>query len=209
MSERGPMAEQKPINPWVKMALELGPVLGFFVVYMRIKDEVYPIWGRDYDGFIVATAGFVPVLLLSIAILWKLTGKLSRMQIMTAVLVIVFGGLTVIFNDEAFFKIKTTIVYGMFATILGIGLLRGQSYLAFVMEDLMPLAQEGWMRLTKRLTAMFAAMAIANEIVWRTMDTEFWVKFETFALPAALFAFFIAQARMLERYSLEKDDPET
>ncbi len=209
MSERGPMAEQKPINPWVKMALELGPVLGFFIVYMRIKDEVYPIWGRDYDGFIVATAGFVPVLLLSIAILWKLTGKLSRMQIMTAVLVIVFGGLTVIFNDEAFFKIKTTIVYGMFATILGIGLLRGQSYLAFVMEDLMPLAQEGWMRLTKRLTAMFAAMAIANEIVWRTMDTEFWVKFETFALPAALFAFFIAQARMLERYSLEKDDPET
>ena len=165
MTERGPMAEHKPINPWVKSALELGPVLGFFIVYMRIKDEVYPIWGRDYDGFIVATAGFVPILLLSIAILWKLTGKLSRMQVMTAILVIVFGTLTVIFNDEAFFKIKTTIVYGM-----------------------------------------FAAMAVANEFVWRTMSTEFWVKFETFALPAALFAFFIAQAKMLERYSLEKDD---
>lgn len=206
MTERGPMAEQKPINPWVKSALELGPVLGFFIVYMRIKDEVYPIWGRDYDGFIVATAGFVPILLLSIAILWKLTGKLSRMQVMTAILVIVFGTLTVIFNDEAFFKIKTTIVYGMFAVILGVGLLRGQSYLAFVMEDLMPIAQEGWMLLTKRLAGMFAAMAVANEFVWRTMSTEFWVKFETFALPAALFAFFIAQAKMLERYSLEKDD---
>ena len=78
----------------------------------------------------------------------------------------------------------------------------------WIMADFLPMAQEGWMRLTKRLTAMFASMAIANEIVWRTMDTEFWVKFETFALPAALFAFFIAQARMLERYSLEKDDPE-
>ncbi|MDD9717581.1 MULTISPECIES: inner membrane-spanning protein YciB [Dinoroseobacter] len=202
------MAEQKPINPWVKTGLELGPVLGFFIVYMRIKDEVYPILGQDYSGFIVATVGFIPILLLSIAILWKLTGKLSRMQIMTAVLVIVFGGLTVIFNDEAFFKIKTTIVYGMFAAILGVGLLRGQSYLAFVMEDLMPIAQEGWMLLTKRLAAMFAAMAGANEIVWRTMSTEFWVKFETFALPAALFAFFIAQAKMLERYSLEKKGPE-
>lgn len=202
------MAEQKPINPWVKTALELGPVLGFFVVYMWIKDETYAIAGRDYSGFIVATVGFIPVLLLSIGILWKLTGKLSRMQVMTAVLVIVFGGLTVIFNDEAFFKVKTTIVYGMFAAILGVGLLRGQSYLAFVMEDLMPIAQEGWMLLTKRLTAMFAAMAGANEIVWRTMSTEFWVKFETFALPAALFAFFIAQARMLERYSLEKKGPE-
>lgn len=202
------MADQKPINPWVKTALELGPVLGFFVVYMWIKDQSYPIWGRDYSGFIVATVGFIPVLLLSIGILWKLTGKLSRMQVMTAVLVIVFGGLTVIFNDEAFFKIKTTIVYGMFAAILGVGLLRGQSYLAFVMEDLMPIAHEGWMLLTKRLTAMFAAMAGANEIVWRTMSTEFWVKFETFALPAALFAFFIAQARMLERYSLEKKGPE-
>jgi intracellular septation protein len=206
MTERGPMAQSKPINPWVKSALELGPVLGFFVVYMWIKDETYPIWGRDYDGFIVATAGFVPVLLVSIGVLWKLTGKLSRMQVMTAILVIFFGGLTVIFNDEAFFKIKTTIVYGMFAAILGIGLLRGQSYLAFVMEDLMPIAQEGWMLLTKRLAGMFAAMAAANEFVWRTMSTEVWVKFETFLLPAALFAFFIAQAKMLERYSLEKDD---
>ena len=126
------MAEKK-INPWMKSALELGPVLGFFVVYMMVKDQTYTIFGREYDGFIVVTAGFVPVLLLSIAILWKLTSKLSRMQIVTAVLVIFFGALTVIFNNDAFFKMKTTIVYGMFAVLLGIGLLRGQSYLAYVM----------------------------------------------------------------------------
>ena len=193
------MAENK-INPWLKSALELGPVLGFFVVYMMVKDRSYTIFEREYDGFIVVTAGFVPVLLVSIAILWKLTGKLSRMQIVTAVLVIVFGALTVIFNNDAFFKMKTTIVYGMFAVLLGIGLLRGQSYLAYVMEDLMPLAHDGWMVLTRRLTAMFAAMAVANEVVWRTMSTEFWVKFETFALPAALFAFFMLQGKLFEQH---------
>jgi len=193
------MAEKK-INPWLKSALELGPVLGFFVIYMMVKDETYTIFGREYDGFIVVTAGFVPVLLASIAIIWKLTGKLSRMQIVTAVLVIVFGGLTVVFNNDAFFKMKTTIVYGMFAVLLGIGLLRGQSYLAYVMEDLMPLAHDGWLVLTRRLTGMFAAMAVANEVVWRTMSTEFWVKFETFALPAALFAFFMLQGKLFEQH---------
>ncbi len=193
------MAEKK-INPWLKSALELGPVLGFFVVYMMVKDQTYTIFGREYDGFIVVTAGFVPVLLLSIAILWKLTSKLSRMQIVTAVLVIFFGALTVIFNNDAFFKMKTTIVYGMFAVLLGIGLLRGQSYLAYVMEDLMPLAHDGWIVLTRRLTGMFAVMAVANEVVWRTMSTEFWVKFETFALPAALFAFFMLQGKLFEQH---------
>lgn len=193
------MAE-KTINPWLKSALELGPVLGFFVVYMMVKDETYTVFGREYDGFIVVTAGFVPILLASIAIIWKLTGKLSRMQIVTAVLVIVFGGLTVIFNNDAFFKMKTTIVYGLFALLLGIGLYRGKSYLAYVMEDLMPLAQEGWMVLTRRLTGMFAAMAVTNEVVWRTMSTEFWVKFETFALPAALFAFFMLQGKLFEQH---------
>ncbi|WP_425091871.1 inner membrane-spanning protein YciB [Tropicimonas sp. S265A] len=199
------MAEHKPINPWLKMGLELGPVLIFFVGYMRIKDDMFEIMGREYSGFIVATTAFIPILFLSMGVLWWLTGKLSKMQIVTAIMVIFFGALTVIFNNEAFFKMKTTIVYALFAGILGVGLLRGQSYLAYVMEDMMPIAEEGWMILTRRLAGMFGAMAVANEVVWRTMSTEFWVKFETFFLPACLFAFFIAQARMLERYSLEED----
>ncbi len=156
------MAENQPINPWLKMGLELGPVLLFFIGYMRIKDETFLILGREYSGFIVATTAFIPVLFLSMGILWWLTGRLSKMQIVTAVMVIVFGALTVIFNNEAFFKMKTTIVYALFAGLLGIGLLRGQSYLAYVMEDMMPIAEEGWMILTRRLTAMFASMAVAK-----------------------------------------------
>ncbi|WP_394196429.1 inner membrane-spanning protein YciB [Litoreibacter albidus] len=196
------MAEKK-ISQGLKSALELGPVLLFFVAYVKMKEEVYTFGGIDYSGFIVVTALFVPLLLLSMAILWKLTGKLSRMQVLTAFMVIFFGGLTVYFNDEKFFKIKTTIVYGFFASMLGIGLLLKRSWLEYVMDDFLPLKPEGWMILTKRLAAMFAALAIANELVWRLMSTDAWVKIETFGFPVALFVFFMSQAGMLQRYADE------
>ncbi len=153
----------------------------------------------------MAALVFIPILLASIAALWWLTGKLSRMQIFVALVVIFFGGLTAWFNDEAFFKMKTTIVYGTFATILGVGLLRGQSYLQWVMGEMMPLAPEGWMILTRRLTLGFAALAIANEIVWRTQTTELWVKLETFAFPAALFLFLMLQIGALSRHMIDPD----
>lgn len=197
---------QKPINPMLKSALELGPVILFFVAYLWLKDEVYTINGIDYGGFILVTAGLVPLLILSSALLWKLTGKLSRMQIMTLVLVILFGGLTVWLNDDRFIKIKPTIVFLIFAGILGIGLLRGQSYLQFVMEDMMPLADEGWMILTKRLALFFFCLALSNELVWRLMSTDIWVYFDTFGQPAAMFVFFITQGKLFERYSPEAED---
>lgn len=198
--------EEKKINPMMKFALEFGPVLLFFVAYTRLKENTYTIGGTEYDGFIVVTAAFVPLLLASIGILWKLTGKISRMQVLTAVMVIFFGGLTVWFNDERFFKIKTTIVYGFFATVLGIGLLLGKSWLEYVMDELLPLTSEGWMILTKRLTFAFATLAIANEIVWRTMSTDAWVKIETFGFPVALFVFFMLQTNLFQTYSSEEQD---
>lgn len=197
--------EKKEISPGLKAGLELGPVLLFFIAYTNMKDELYTLGNTEYSGFIVVTAAFVPVLLGSIGILWKLTGKVSRMQVLTAILVIVFGALTVWFNDERFFKIKTTIVYGFFASVLGLGLLMGRSWLAYVMDEFMPLKDEGWMILTRRLTAMFAVLAVANEVVWRTMSTDAWVKIETFGFPIALFAFFMSQFAMLQKYSDEPD----
>ncbi|MEL6516142.1 MAG: inner membrane-spanning protein YciB [Pseudomonadota bacterium] len=198
------MAE-KQINPAMKQVLELGPPLLFFAFYLYVRDETYTIGGTDYDGFIIAAAVFVPILLASIAILWKLTGKLSRMQVFTAVLVIVFGGLTVWFNDERFFKMKTTIVYALFAGILGIGLLQGRSYLAWVMSEFLPMEHEGWMILTRRLTLCFAGLAIGNEIVWRTMSTDTWVKIETFGFPLVLFLFLWLQIVALQKYLIEED----
>jgi intracellular septation protein len=199
------MAERK-INPVLKQVLELGPTLIFFLVYMRIKDESFVVGDVTYSGFIVAALVLVPLLLASIAALWWLTGALSRMQIFVAVMVVFFGGLTAWFNDESFFKMKTTIVYGCFALILGVGLLRGTSLLQWVMADALPMKPEGWMILTRRLALMFAALAIANEVIWRTQSTELWVKLETFAMPAVLFLFLMVQFAMLSRYLIEPDD---
>lgn len=199
------MADEKPINPVVKQVLELGPPLVFFGIYLLIRDETYTFAGREYTGFIVSTLVFVPILLAAMAVLWKLSGKLSRMQIFTAFMVIFFGGLTAWFNDERFFKMKTSIVYGCFAAILGIGLLQGRSYLAYVMSEMIPMEDEGWMILTRRLCLCFAALAVANEFVWRTMSTDLWVKIETFGFPIALFLFLWAQIVALQKYMPDDD----
>ena len=201
------MSEPRDINPIMKQVLELGPPLVFFLIYLKIKDETYIFGGTEYSGFIVATLIFVPILLIAMAVLWALTGKLSRMQIFTAFMVIFFGGLTAWFNDERFFKMKTSIVYGIFALLLGIGLARGQSWLAYVLNEAMPMRHEGWMILTKRLCVMFLFLAVANEIIWRTMSTETWVKIETFGFPIALMAFLFWQINALQTYLIVEDDP--
>ncbi len=198
--------KEKKINPTVKLLLELGPVVLFFVAYTRIKDQQFDLFGQTYDGFIVATAAFIPVLLISTGLMWWLSGKLSKMQLMTAVLVLVFGGMSVWFNDERFFKMKPTIIYLIFGGLLGFGLLRGQSYLRYVMDEAMPMREQGWMILTRRLCAFFLGLAVVNELVWRTMSTDTWVNFKTFGLTIAVFAFFIMQASLFNKYSIDKDE---
>ncbi|MEZ5778383.1 MAG: inner membrane-spanning protein YciB [Paracoccaceae bacterium] len=199
------MAGRK-INPWLKLGLELGPVIAFFAAFVWFKDQKVTIGGTEYGGFILATAGFVPLLVVSTLILWRLTGRLSPMQIATLVLVIVFGGLSVWFNDERFFKMKPTLIYLLFAGILGFGLLRGKSYLALAMDEAMPLEHEGWMILTRRLAGFFAGLAVLNEVIWRTMSDQAWVNFKTFGLTAAIFVFFMAQGRLFQRYAVEEKD---
>lgn len=202
------MSDPKPINPIVKQVLELGPTILFFLIYLKIKEDVFVIRGTEYTGFIVAALVFVPILLVAMAILWKLTGQLSRMQVFTAFMVIFFGGLTAWFNDERFFKMKTSIVYGLFAVLLGIGLMRGQSYLAYVMNEMMPMREEGWMILTRRLCAAFALLAVANEVVWRTMSTDAWVKIETFGFPVVLMAFLMWQFTSLQSHLITDETDE-
>ena len=196
------MSEEKKIGTGLKLGLELGPVLLFFIAYGRIKDRTFEIAGTAYDGFIIATALFIPVILIATGILWWLTGKLSRMQVMTAILVVVFGGMGIWFNDESFFKMKPTILYALFAGILGFGLLRGESYLQYVMDEAVPLKREGWMIFTRRLALFFAALAVLNEAVWRSMSTDAWVNFKTFGLTFALFVFIFSQMKLFSRYAV-------
>jgi intracellular septation protein len=202
------MAE-RTINPILKQALELGPTILFFLIYMRIKDQTYTLGTTEYSGFIVAALILVPLLLVATLILWLLTGSVSRMQLFVGVMVVFFGGLTAWFNDESFFKMKTTIVYGTFAVILGAGLLRGKSMLQWVMAEALPMKPEGWMILTRRLMLMFAALAVANEAIWRTQSTDLWVKLETFAMPAALFLFLMLQFMLLQRFMIEEPKDES
>jgi intracellular septation protein len=197
---------EKTIKPWVKMSLEMGPVLAFFVGFVLLKDREFIVLGQTYTGFVAMTALFIPMLALSTFVLWRLTGKLSAMQIMTLVLVLVFGGLTIFLNDERFFKMKPTMIYALFAGILGFGLLRGHSYLRVVMGEMMPMDHAGWMKLTLRMACLFLALAVANEVIWRSLSTDTWVKFKTFGLPLVMFGFFMAQSGLLARHAIHPDD---
>ncbi len=197
---------EKQINPAVKSALELGPVLAFFVAYILLKNREFVIGGTEYDGFVIVTAAFIPLVLVCTFILWRLTGHLSKMQIVTAVLVTVFGGISVWFNDPRFFQIKPTIIYLLFAGILYFGLMRGQSYLQSVMDQAVPLTKDGWMILTRRMVYLFLALAVANEIIWRTQTESTWVYFKTFGITAAMIGFFALQAKLFQDHA--PDDPE-
>lgn len=199
------MAERE-INPFIKSVLEFGPLLLFFVAYLKLKDDTFTIAGTQYEGFIVVTAAFIPLLIASTAAMWLLTGKINRMQVATVVLVVVFGGLSVWLNDDRFFKMKPTMIYLLFGGLLGFGLLRGRSYLKFVMEEMMPLQDAGWMILTKRLMWFFFGLALANEVIWRSFDTETWVYFKTFGLTAAMFGFFMFQGKLFQQHGVEQDE---
>lgn len=196
----------KKINPFTKLALELGPIVVFFMLYIRLRDRTFDIAGTEYSGFIVVTAIFIPLIALSTLVLYKLTGRIAKMQIMTLILVVIFGSLTIYFNDERFFKMKPTMIYLLFGGALGLGLLRGESYLEFMMDEVMPLKPEGWLKLTRRITAFFFGLAVLNEFIWRTMSTDAWVNFKTFGLTAAVFVFFMTQGKLLTEYAVEEQE---
>lgn len=200
------MTESRKIKPWLKAALELGPLLLFFVVFMRFRDKTVMLGGTEYSGFIVATLVFVPVLVAATLALWRLTGKLAPMQIATLVLVVVFGGLSIWLNDPRFFKIKVTLIYLIFAALLGLSLALRRNWLQLVMSEALPMQAEGWRILTLRLTLLFLGLALANELVWRTQSETTWVNFKTFGLPGIMVIFFVLNARLFERHAISKDE---
>jgi len=200
------MADAKKVNPWLKGVLDFGPIVLFFAGYRFVKDQHFTIAGHDYSGFILMAAGFAVLTFVTTLALWKLTGKIARMQILTLVIILIMTGFTLWFNDERFFKMKPTLIYAFFAGVLGIGLLQGKSYLRYVMDEALPLQAEGWMVLTRRIAGFFAVLAVLNELVWRNFSTEIWVDFKTFGLTFALFGFFLTQASVFERYGVFPED---
>lgn len=203
MTKERPVAQERQISPVLTQVLELGPTVLFFGLYLWIKDDTFVWRGTEYTGFIVAALVFVPIILVAMGVHWALTRRLNRMQVFTAFMVVFFGGLTAYFNDERFFKMKTTIVYGCFAGILLVGLLQGRSYLQWVMAGAIPLDDTGWMKFTRRITVFFIALGVLNEVIWRTMSTDAWVKIETFGFPIVTFLFIGGQIALLQGHIVE------
>ncbi len=194
-----------PISPAVKQALELGPVLVFLVAYFLVRNMTVTLGGTDYAGFIIAIVIFTPLQLAATLILRHLTGRLSRMQVATLVLVVVLGGITVALNDERFFKMKSTFVFGAFGLLLFLGLWRGQSYLAYVLEGALPISPEGWLILTRRMAWFFLVFAAMNEVIWRNFSTDVYVIWDTFGQMGVMFLFLISNYKLIERYWVEPD----
>jgi intracellular septation protein len=197
------MAAPRTINPVVKLVLEVGPIAVFFLAYrMAPVPEGLGTAERQLEQILFSTKVFVPTILASLAASYVLTRKLPRMAVITAVVVTIFGGLTLILRDDTFVKMKPTILYGLFAGILGFGLLRGQSYLKYLMDELIPMREEGWMKFTTRFVVFYLLLAALNEIVWRTYGTDAWVNFRTFVLPLANVGFIMAQVPLFQRYAV-------
>ena len=191
----------KPTKPWVKPVLEMGPLLVFFAVFMWKRGETVMLWGQEYTALIFATLVFIPVLVLAMAVQWLLLRKLTPMQIVSLVLVLVFGGLTIWLNDPRFFKMKPTIIYLLFAAILGYSFLARKGWLEAVLSEALPMDNEGWRILTLRMTLMFLGLAVANEIIWRFASESIWVYFKSFGMPLILFVFLMGNAGLYRAHA--------
>ncbi len=210
-----PAAPAQP-NPLIKLALELGPLLLFFFANARpalfepLLRPIIPaaVATGERAGIFVATAVFMVAILVALAISYALTRKLPMMALVSAVVVVVFGALTLVLQDELFIKLKPTIIYVLFAAALYAGLVFRKNFLAVVFDQMFSLTDEGWRKLTFRWAGFFLAMAVLNEIVWRTTSTDFWVSFKVFGAMPITFVFAMAQMRLLQKYDAsEKREP--
>jgi intracellular septation protein len=206
-----PATVRKQLNPFLKLALEMGPLILFFFANARpalftplIGPLLPETMGGDKAGIFVATAVFMIAILVSLAVSYALTRHLPVMAMVTAVIVVVFGGLTLVLHDDTFIKMKPTIVYLLFAgTLLG-GLWFNKPLLAVVFDAVFHLTDEGWRKLTLRWAIFFLALAVLNEIIWRTQTTDFWVSFKVFGVVPLTFVFAALQYPLLQRYSIEE-----
>ncbi len=177
-------------HPLFKLATELGPLIIFFAANAKFH-------------LFVATGAFMVAVIIAMAASYVVTRHVPMMALVTGIVVIVFGTLTLVLHDETFIKIKPTIIYGLFATILGGGLLFGRSFIAIMFDQMFNLTAPGWRLLTMRWALFFVAMAVLNEAVWRTQSTDFWVAFKAFGMIPLTMAFALTQMPLIKRHHLE------
>jgi intracellular septation protein len=180
--------EKPQLNPIVKIALDLGPLVLFFFANSRF-------------GIFTATATFMVAVLAALAASYVLTRRLPIMPVVTAIIVLVFGGLTLILHNDTFIKVKPTIIYALFGAVLLGGLLFGKTLLGVVFDSLFHLTEEGWRKLTVRWALFFFVLAVLNEIVWRSTSTNIWVDFKVFGVMPLTLVFGALQYPLLQKYA--------
>lgn len=186
-------APKKHLDPLPKLALDLGPLLLFF-------------FANSWRGIYFATAAFMVATLVTLAISYYLIRRFPVMPIVTAVIVIVFGALTLYLHDETFIKLKPTIIYVMFAVVLLAGLATGRPLFQLVLDGAFHMKEEGWKLLTRNWALFFLAMAGVNEFVWRSFTTDQWVAFKTFGFLPLTLVFAISQAPIMAKYAIKEPD---
>jgi intracellular septation protein len=213
------MSAKPQLNPGLKLALDLGPVLLFVIVYWKpelfapLMQPFLPadLLSGERAGIFTATAIFIPAVLLALITSYALTRHLPVMPVVTAIVVVVFGGLTLVLQNETFIKLKPTIIYLLFAGILLGGLAFGKLLLGVVFDSVFHLTEDGWRKLTLRWAFFFLALAVLNEIIWRTQSTAFWVNFKFFGVVPLTFLFGALQYPLLTKYAAPEpaaEDPQ-
>jgi intracellular septation protein len=188
-----PQPAKRQLGHGLKLALDLGPLVLFFFANSRY-------------GIFAATAVFMVAILIALAISYALTRHLPVMPMVSAAVVVVFGGLTLILQDELFIKLKPTIIYLLFAGVLLGGLALRKPLLGMVFDSVFHLTEEGWRKLTLRWALFFLLLAVLNEIVWRTQSTDFWVSFKVFGVLPLTLIFALLQYPLLQKYASEAKD---
>ena len=206
--ERDPSdPERKDINPLLKLALELGPLLVFFFANARgqwLADR-FPALGDLGGPLFVATALFMIATAVALIASRLLTGTLPIMPLVSGVIVLVFGALTLYLHDETFIKMKPTIVNTLFGAALLGGLAFGKSLLGYVFDSAFHLDAEGWRKLTFRWGLFFLVLAVLNEVVWRNFSTDAWVTFKVWAIMPITLVFTFSQMPLIMRHTVEQD----
>ena len=185
------MAKKKQLDPFLKLALDIGPLILFFAANAKF-------------GIYAATGTFMAAVLIALAVSYVLTKHVAIMPLVTAAIVLVFGGLTLVLHDDLFIKLKPTIIYVLFGGALMGGLAFDKPLLGMVFDSVFHLREEGWRKLTVRWALFFFALAILNEIVWRTQTTDFWVSFKLFGVVPLTFLFAALQVPLLTKYGIDK-----